>query len=140
MIIFFKGVTTENEFDNLRPKGESWGEILKVQRFIKDIFFSPFEHYRVDKLMTEEAIYINRNYDKDIEKELIKARVIIGKLFGLSTFSSFTASNHVQKILAENEYEENFSIDFKKLPKYLCEGFFPGIKEDCLKVMSKTFY
>lgn len=132
---------SEQEFDNFKPKSESLSEISKVKRFIKDIFFNPFENYHVDKLMMEEAIYIDRNYENQvIEKELIKARVTLGKVFGISTFSSFVATSHMQNILSELNYEENFSMEFKKLPKYLCEGFFPGINENVIKIMSAKFY
>lgn len=114
---------------------------MKVRRFIKDIFFNPFDHYRVDKILTEECTYIDKNHARDeIEKEFIKSRISIGKVFGLSTFSSYVSSSATQKKLSDFGYEENFSMEFKKLPKYLCEGSFIGIKENCLKVMSTKFY
>ena len=81
-------------------------------------------------------MYIDKNHaSDDIEKEFIKSRLSVGKVFGVSTFSSAT-----KKKLSDFGYEENFSMDFKKLPKYLCQGSFIGIKEDYLKVMSLKFY
>lgn len=87
-------------------------------------------------------MYIDKNHEcEEIEKELIKVRVSVGKVFGLaSTFSAFVSSSATQKILSDCGYEENFSMDFSKLPKYLCEGSFIGIKEEYLKVMSTRFY
>lgn len=132
---------TEDDFETYKPSGESWSEIIKVRKFIKDIFFDPLEYYHVDKIMTEECFYANRNHAcEDIQTEMIKARAAMGKIFGVSTFSSFLASSSSQKVAANCGYEENFSMDFKKLPKYLCEGFFPGITEECLKIMSVKFY
>lgn len=132
---------TEEDFDTYKPSGESWSEIYKVRKFIKDIFFNPFEFYRVDKIMTEECFYVNRNHAcEDIQVEMIKARTAMGKIFGVSTFSNFLSSLNSQKIALDCGYEENFTMDFNKLPKYVCEGYFPGIKEECLKIMSVKFY
>lgn len=138
--IYFTGVFNEEEFDE-KPQGEVWGEILKIRRFIKDIFFNPFDHYRVEKIMFDECLYLDKNLERnEIEREMIKARINIGKVFGISTCSGFVATSSTQEVLKECEYEENFSMDFKKLPKYICEGFFPGINEENLKIMSTKFY
>lgn len=132
---------SESEFDAYTPNGENWSEIIKVRKFIKDILFNPFECYHVDKIMTEECFYVNRNHAcVDIEAEVIKAKVTMGKVFSVSTFSSFYSKSIYQKVALDCGYDENFSMQFKKLPKYLCEGFFPGIQEETLKVLSVKFY
>jgi hypothetical protein len=140
-LIFFTGVFTELEFD-MKPQGEIWGEIMKVRRFVKDIFFNPYDHYRVDKLLFDECLYVDKNHEKNvIEREMILARRDIGKVFGISNCVSFFVYNKsTQDILKECDYTDNFSMAFKKLPKYICEGFFPGISDENLKIMSINFY
>lgn len=133
-------VTTESEFD-FKPNGEAWSEIRKVSRFIKDIFFNPFENYGVEKILTSGGYYVNQNYQHcGIETELVKAISDVGKLFDIRVSLETFSSTVWQQAAIKNEYDEKFSISFKKLPKLLAEGYFPGIQEDNLKMYCKKFY
>lgn len=138
--VSFLSVMSEKEFD-WKPKGEIYSELKKVSRFIKDIFFNPFEHFKVEQILFAAGHYITENYkESNIESEMIKARDDIGKYFDIHVSSNLISTVISQNAAASNGYEENFSINYKKLPKLLYEGYFPGIKEDNLKVMSKKFY
>lgn len=133
-------VTSEQEFD-FKPNGESWSEIRRVLRFIKDIFFNPFENYCVEKILTSGGYYINQNYRHcGIEAELIKAISDVGKLFDIRISSETFSSTVWQQAASKNEYDEKFSINFKKLPKLVAEGYFPGLQEENLKLHCKKFY
>lgn len=133
-------VITEDEYD-FKPNGEVWSEMRKVSRFIKDIFFNPFEHYSVDTILTSGGCYINENYQRcGIEYQLIKAKSDVGKLFDVRISMDTFSTAPWQDASLENEYEEKFSTSFKKLPKLVAEGYFPGIQAENLKVFSKKFY
>jgi hypothetical protein len=132
----FLSVITEQEFDE-KPKGEVNNEVNRVVRFIKDIFFNPFENYEVDQILTGAATYVNEKFVAfNIEAEMLKVRAEVGKLFQINITSELFSTEISQNAAAASGYEENFSIDYKKLPKLICEGFFPGIKEEKLKIMS----
>ena len=133
-------VTTESEYD-FKPEGESWSEIRRVSRFIKDIFFNPFENFGVEKILTSGGYYVNQNYQYcGIETELVKAVSDVGKLFDIRVSSEIFSSAVWQEAASKNEYDEKFSISFKKLPKLMAEGYFPGIQEENLKLFCKKFY
>ncbi|CAG9807797.1 unnamed protein product [Chironomus riparius] len=133
-------VTTESEYD-FKPNGEAWSEIRRVSRFIKDIFYNPFENYGVEKIITSGGYYVNQNYQHcGIESELVKAISDVGKLFDIRVSSEIFSSTIWQEAASKNEYDEKFSISFKKLPKLMAEGYFPGIQEENLKLYCKKFY
>lgn len=131
---------SEQEYD-FKPKGEVWSEIRKVHRFIKDIFFNPFEFYSVENILTSGGCFINKNFQQHgIAEELIKARADVGKLFEARVSADLVSTALWQDASVKNDHEEKFSVTFKKLPKYVAEGYFPGIKEESLKVYCKKFY
>jgi GNAT superfamily N-acetyltransferase len=125
---------------NFQYKGESWAEVNNLKKFLKNIFFNPFEHYHVDKLMFAAGLYVDENFRKrGIAVEMIKAREKVAKCVGIDVCSNVFSSLGAQKAALKAGYEESFSIKYSNLAKLTPDGFFPGIKDEFMKIMSKKF-
>lgn len=111
-----------------------------LKKFIKNIFFNPFEHYGVDKVMFAAGLYVNESFrNRGIAIEMLKAREKIGKHVGIELSSNVFSSLGAQKAAVKAGYEESFSIKYSNLAKLTSDGFFPGIKDEFMKIMSKKF-
>jgi hypothetical protein len=133
----FLCVMNEEEMDR-KANGESLSEIKNVFHFIKDIFFNPYEHYNVERLVRSCGRYVNENYvNISMVSQIFKARFEMAKFFDIELSSDIVCEAELQAAAISNDYEENFSIELKKLPKMISDGYFPGIHEQFLKVMSK---
>lgn len=121
-------------------KGEGWAEVNNVKKFIKNIFFNPFEYYQVENLMFAAGLYVNENYrNRGIAVEMIKVREKVGKTVGVEACSNVFSSLGAQKAAKKAGFEENFSIKYSNLAKLTPDGFFPNIRDEYMKIMSKKF-
>lgn len=112
-----------------------------LKKFIKNIFFDPFDFYKVDKIMFAAGLYVNKNYrNRGIAVEMLKVRSELGKTVGVSVSSNVFSGLGAQKAALKVEFTENFSIKYAELPKLTPDGYFPNIKDEYLKIMSKKFY
>lgn len=121
-------------------KGEGWAEVNNVKKFIKNIFFNPFERYHVDNLMFAAGLYVIESYrGRGVAVEMIKAREKIGKAVGVEACSNVFSSLGAQKAAVKAGFEESFSIKYSNLAKLTPDGFFPNIKDEFMKIMSRKF-
>lgn len=121
-------------------KGKGWAEVNNLKRFLKNIFFDPFSHFNVDHVMFAAGLYVDQKYrNRGIAVQMLKAREEVGKTVGVQVSSNVFSSTGAQKAALKAGYEESFSIKFADLPRFTPDGYFPGIKDEFLKIMSKKF-
>jgi GNAT superfamily N-acetyltransferase len=126
---------------NFQYQGKSWAEVNNLKKFIKNIFFDPFDFYEVDKIMFAAGLYVNKSYrNRGIAVEMLKARGELGKYVGVGVSSNVFSSLAAQKAALKVGFTESFSIKYADLPKFTPDGYFPNIKDEYLKIMSKKFY
>jgi GNAT superfamily N-acetyltransferase len=115
--------------------------VNKLKRFVKNIFFDPFSHYEVDHVMFAAGLYVSESYrNRGIAVEMLRAREEIAKVAGIRVSSNVFSSLGAQKAALKVGFEENFSIKYKDLPRFTPNGYFPNIKDEHMKVMSKKFF
>lgn len=91
--------------------------------------------------MFAAGLYVNESYRKrGIAVEMLKARGELGKSVGVSVSSNVFSSLAAQKAAAKVGFTESFSIKYADLPRFSPDGYFPNIKDEFLKIMSKKFY
>lgn len=112
-----------------------------MKKLLKSQFFDPFAHYHVDRVMFAAGLYVDRNYrNRRIAVEMLKARIELGKAVGIQVSSNVFSSLGAQKAAARVGFEESFSIKYSELELLTVDGHFPNIKDEYLKIMSKSFY
>lgn len=112
-----------------------------MKKFLKNNFFDPFTHYEVDKVIFAAGLYVDRDYrNRGIAVEMIKARGEVGKAVDVRVSSNVFSSLGAQKAAVKCGFEESFAIKYAELKNLTVDGYFPNIKDEYLKIMSKKFY
>ena len=84
---------------------------------------------------------MNKNFrTRGIAVEMLKARCELGKAVNVQVSSNVYSSLGAQKAAVKAGFTESFSIKYADLPKFTPDGYFPSIKDEHLKIMSKKFY
>lgn len=130
----------ENNF-HYQFQGKPWAEVNNLKKFLKNVFFDPFYHYDVDTIMFAAGLYVNENHrNRGIAVEMLKARCELGKSVNVSVSSNVFSSLGAQRAAIKADFTESFSIKYADLPKFTPDGYFPNIKDEYLKIMSKKFF
>jgi GNAT superfamily N-acetyltransferase len=122
-------------------QGKPWSEVNNLKKFLKNVFYDPFYFFEVDIVMFAAGLYVNGNYrNRGIAVEMLKARCELGKAVNVSVSSNVFSSLAAQKAAVKAGYIESFCIKYADLPKFTSDGYFPHIKDEYMKIMSKKFY
>jgi GNAT superfamily N-acetyltransferase len=74
--------------------------------------FDVFEHYNVDKYMTAFGLSVSKLYRRrGIATEILKARVPLGRAFGIKVTSTVFTAIGSQMSAANAGFVENYSIE-----------------------------
>lgn len=90
--------------------------------------------------MFAAGLYVTEAYrNRGIAVEMIKAREKVGKAVGIEACSNVFSSLGAQKAAKKAGFDESFSIKYSNLAKLTPDGFFPNIKDEYMKIMSRKF-
>lgn len=112
---------------------------------MKKNYFDPFKFYQVDKVLFAAGLYVDEKFrNRGIAVEMLKAREEIAKAVGIEVGSNVFSSLGAQKAALKVGFEESLCLKYSDLPSLdpslSTDGYFPNIKDEFMKIMSKRFY
>lgn len=114
---------------------------MNLKKFLKNVFFDPFYYYEVDTIIFAAGLYVNTKYrNRGIAVEMLKARCELGKSVNVLVSSNIFSSVGAQKAAVKAGYTESFSVKYADLPKFTPDGYFPQVKDEFMKIMSKKLF
>lgn len=91
--------------------------------------------------MCAAGLYVDKNFrNRGIAIEMLRARHKVGKAVEIQVSSNVFSSLGAQKAAVAVGFEESFSIKYSEIPKLTSDGYYPNIKDEYMKIMSKKLY